>query len=157
MAYAFATLAALVIVVFALGPQKVLAQIQSWLGFLPGIGLVSDDASSLRVLAEPASQTLDGITVEVSEAVASSDKTYVNYQVFGLTNQHFPAQESDPGCHFEPNLKLPNGTNLAFANGYYEAVPKEINQVVLHLACIPGTDSAKTPFQLANSLYAQNC
>ncbi|HQL92015.1 MAG TPA: hypothetical protein PK381_01530 [Anaerolineaceae bacterium] len=144
-AYAFATLAALVIVVFALGPQKVLAQIQSWLGFLPGIGLVSDDASSLRVLAEPASQTLDGITVEVSEAVASSDKTYVNYQVFGLTNQHFPAQESDPGCHFEPNLKLPNGTNLAFANGYYEAVPKEINQVVLHLACIPGTDSAKTP------------
>ncbi|NLZ26389.1 MAG: hypothetical protein GX884_02290 [Chloroflexi bacterium] len=143
-AYALAIVTILAIVVFALGPQKVLAQIQSWLGFIPGIGLVSDDTSSLRVLAEPASQTLDGITVEVSKAVASSDKTYVDYQVFGLTNQHFPDHESDPGCHFEPSLKLPDGTNLAFSDGYYEAVPKDINQLVLHLSCIPGTDTTKT-------------
>lgn len=145
LAFALVCVAMVAIVVFALGPQKVLAQIQSWLGFIPGIGLVSEKGSALRVLAEPAFQTLDGITVEVSEAVASSDKTYVNYQVFGLTNQHFPSNESDSGCPFVPGLKLPNGNDLTFSDGYYEAVPMEVNQLVLYLSCIPGTDPTKTP------------
>src|SRR5512139_2923119 len=44
------------------------------LGYIPGLGII-DQSSPLRVLAEPAMQTREGITVTVKEAVLGADQT----------------------------------------------------------------------------------
>ncbi len=44
------------------------------LGYIPGIGIV-DQSTPIRVLAEPVSQTRDGITITVSDVVLTSSKT----------------------------------------------------------------------------------
>src|SRR3990172_11540144 len=50
------------------------------LGYIPGLGLVSQD-TPIRVLAAPVSQTRDGISITVKDAVLSSDKTVILFTV----------------------------------------------------------------------------
>jgi len=52
-------------------------------GYIPGVGFVQKD--SLRMLAEPVSQTRDGITVSIEQVVADSERTIVIYKTEGLS------------------------------------------------------------------------
>lgn len=54
------------------------------LGYIPGVGIVEPSAP-LRVLMEPVSQTRQGITVTVEEAIADSQRTMIVYKTEGLT------------------------------------------------------------------------
>ena len=84
---------ALLISFFAIGPAKVVAAVQRLLGYVPGTGLVSTDAP-LRVLAEPVEQIRDGITLTVTSALLSADKTHIEYRVFGIPRSAYPNSES---------------------------------------------------------------
>src|SRR5512143_2830957 len=50
------------------------------LGYFPGLGLVPQDAE-FRVLSEPVSQTRDGITVTITQAIAKADQMFVTLRV----------------------------------------------------------------------------
>ena len=91
-------------VVYALGRMT---------GYIPGIGFVQ--TQSLRVLAEPVSQTRDGITVTLEQVIADSERTVVVYKTEGLTIA--AANSKGEGATFgsAPYLRLPDGTLLAEA------------------------------------------
>ena len=79
-------------------------------GFVPGIGVVEE--TSLRVLAAPLSTEKDGVTLNIVQIAASSEKTIVVYE--------YPAIEIDyntfqPPASFKkdnPAVLLPDGTRL---------------------------------------------
>src|SRR5512135_2383034 len=57
------------------------------LGYFPGLGLVPQDAQ-FRVLSEPVSQTRDGITVTITQAISNADQMSVTLKV-----ENVPAQK----------------------------------------------------------------
>ncbi|MFZ3150191.1 MAG: hypothetical protein WA116_00730 [Anaerolineaceae bacterium] len=133
--------------VFAIGPKRVLAQIQQWLGYAPGGGLVSE-VDSVRVLQEPVSLTRDGITVIVNDAVLTSDKTTIEYKVFGV-----PASENQKDlsekevCTTMPVIKLPKSGRILQEDspGIFPPIGSDVDTVHLYLACIPGTSFEEVP------------
>ncbi|MDK2980881.1 MAG: hypothetical protein PWQ55_1228 [Chloroflexota bacterium] len=99
-----AALTALVVVVLAISPQQVWASLRGLFDFLPGIGLVQDDESTLY-LYEPVSQTQDGITLTIQQVVSDTNQTVVAYRIEGL-----PAEGN---CFYDRNsLLLPDGKRL---------------------------------------------
>lgn len=77
-------------------------------GYLPGIGFVQPN--SLRVLAEPVSQTRDGITLTIEQVVVDSERTVIVYKTEGLTIA--AANSRGEGGPFGSTqlLRLPDGT-----------------------------------------------
>lgn len=132
-----------IIIVLAVGPGKVWAQIQKSFGFLLGLGLVEQD-STIRTIAEPLSQTKDNITIDVLNALLTSGETKIDYRVFGLGKSNFGA-EDEPGCSIQPQLVLPDGTVLMKDGGSFPPIPAEVESAALHIPCIPGTNTKTTP------------
>ena len=109
------------------------------LGYIPGVGFV-DQTAQLRVLAEPVTITRDGVTITITEAVLSADKTVLVYRVEGIpadayeggegiqggssvsssvsTNLEATPEvfvsivESAGGCVADNRVRLPNGSML---------------------------------------------
>lgn len=136
-------LAALVISFFAIGPARVAAAVQKLLGYVPGSGLVSTEAP-LRVLAEPVEQTRDGVTITVSSALLSADKTQIEYRVFGILRSAYPDSESITGCMEHEYLRLPDGSELVRMDDF-PAVPTDVNEAVLVIPCLANTLPGKAP------------
>jgi hypothetical protein len=111
------------------------------LGYIPGFGLV-DQGSPIRVLAEPAISIRDGISVAVVKAYLTSDRTRVEYQVFGVPHAAYPEGEAVTGCIKSAYLQLSDGTKVD-VGGDMPPIAPEINQAVFVLPCIfntlPGT------------------
>ncbi len=84
-------------VVVTLTVPAVAETFQRWIGYLPGFGQVQDE--KLRTLAEPQSQTVDGVTLSVDEVVASEDKTLVKYSLSGV--EEFD-EDGEPGLPRNP-------------------------------------------------------
>ena len=133
----------MIISFFAIGPQRVAAAVQKLLGYVPGSGLVSTE-TPLRVLAEPVEQTRDGVTLTVTSALLSADKTRIEYRVFGIPRSAYPDSEAVSGCFTQPYLRLPDGTRLERMNDY-PAVPSTVNEAVLVIPCLSGTLPGKVP------------
>ncbi len=134
-------LAALLITTLIIGPMRVYAAIRGLLGYIPGVGIV-DQSAPIRVLAEPVSQTRDGITITVTSATLTSDRTHVEYRIFGVPRSAYPNSEAEHGC-FEFNyLLLPDGTHLERMQDY-PPVPADVPHALLVIPCIgetlPGT------------------
>jgi len=141
--------------VLIIGPQRVLAQIRGLLGYIPGVGIVEQSAP-LRVLAEPVTMTREGVTLTVTEAVLSADKTVIFVKIEGVPADAYPEGEA-MGCLGNVDLKLSNGTLLE--GGYisggnwnsfesrleYGPVPAQVNDAVLLVACIGGTMPGALP------------
>ena len=64
------------------GPSRVLAQVEDWIGYIPGLGQVN--LAHTRVLAHPVSRTEGSITFDVQQFVASPDETLVKIHLTGL-------------------------------------------------------------------------
>ncbi len=123
------------------------------LGYIPGVGLV-EQGTPIRVLAEPVLQTRDGITLTVSEAMLTTDKTVV---LFSLENVPWSALSHDEnvvGCSDMPWLSLANGTRLTVQGGsaqmrqsrmVYSAIAVDINEATLNLPCIQNTMPGLAP------------
>jgi len=117
------------------------------IGYIPGIGLVNRGAP-IRVLAEPASMTRDGITITVKQAVLSSDKTVI---LFSMENIPFDklSPRGDLQCPQSSELRLPNGVLLKSSEGggngtttgfewrfTYAHLPENVNDATLLIPCI---------------------
>lgn len=124
-------------------------------GYIPGVGII-DQSAPLRVLAEPVTTTRDGVTITVTDAVLSADKTVIHVKVEGVPRDAYPSDESI-GCMGNANLRLADGTLLEGgyigAGGWthfenrleYGPIPAQVNAAVLTFACIGFTRPGALP------------
>jgi hypothetical protein len=124
-------------------------------GYIPGVGII-DQSAPLRVLAEPVTVTREGVTVTVTQAVLSADKTVLFVKVEGVPSEAYPTDESI-GCMGNANLRLANGTLLEGgqigAGGWthfenrleYGPIPAQVNAAMLTFDCIGFTRPGALP------------
>lgn len=146
----------MVMILIILDSPQLVEAVRQIINYIPGIGLVTNDGS-LRVLAEPVSQTLSGITVSVNEAVVSPEKTIIVYTV-----ENIPAGKLFPAdglvCTTAAQIHLPDGTILpsgagggeGWGTGYerrfsYPSVPVGVESITLVLPCIQDTTLGALP------------
>jgi hypothetical protein len=146
----FVLLAALVLITLIIGPTRVYAAVRQFLGYIPGVGIV-DQSAPIRVLAEPVSQTREGITITVTSATLTADRTHVEYRIFGVPRSAYPNSEDVHGCFGSDYLLLPDGTKLERMQDY-PPVPADVAQAQLMIPCIgetlPGTVPENWALQL---------
>jgi len=126
------------------------------LGYFPGLGLVPQDAQ-FRVLSEPVSQTRDGITVTITQAIVNTDQMSVTLTVKNVPaeTQSFQAPPGSSTCTTYPDsyptLRLPDGASVKissaaidpFIGGYaasykFSSVPLNAGEATLFIPCIQG-------------------
>ena len=120
------------------------------LGYIPGIGVV-DVGNQLRVLAEPVSQTRGGITITVTQAISSTDKTVIVFKVEGLHADQYSPLEPLNTCTATDELRLSNGESVQISEGTsnvsetgfessetFMPASKGLNQATLFIPCIQG-------------------
>ena len=158
-AYAMVTFLFIGAMVFAIGPSKVLAQIQAVFGYVPDVGLV-DTSSPFRQLAEPVSDTRDGITLYIQSAFLSADQTIITYASSDLPAEMKRANFGDPECFTPAYLALPDGGKVV-ASGisgglapdgsfvhdirFNGPFPANFDQATLVFPCLEGTARGKGP------------
>lgn len=141
---ALAILTLAIIGTLAIGPQRVYAEFLKLFGYIPGVGIV-DQSNPIRVLAEPVSVTRDGITITVTSATLTGDRTQIAYRIFGVPGSAYPDREDVAGCWSREYLRLADGTQLAQINYGYEPVPTSVNEAVFVIPCIADTLPGKAP------------
>lgn len=158
-AYALATFLSIVAIVLAIGPSKVMGQILSIFGFVPDVGLV-DTSSPFRQLAEPVSDTRDGITLTIQSAFLSADQTIINYTMSDLPIEMKRARISDPECRTPAHLNLPDSSQIEATKSsgwltqggsfvheirFSGPFPTDFNNATLVFPCLEGTAQGKGP------------
>ena len=131
-------------IVLIVGPQRVYAAVIRLFGYIPGVGIV-DESSPIRVLSEPVSVTRDGITITVTSATLTGDKTYIDYRIFGVPGSAYPKREDISGCMQREYLRLADGSQLSQINFGYEPVPADVNEAVFVIPCISNTLPGEVP------------
>lgn len=134
----------MIIGTLVIGPQRVYAEFLKLFGYIPGVGIV-DQSNPIRVLAEPVSVTRDGITVTVTSATLTGDRTQIVYRIFGVPGSAYPDSEDVAGCWPREYLRLADGKQLAQINYGYEPVPMSVNEAVFVIPCVSGTLPGKSP------------
>ena len=135
---------AMIVSTLIIGPQRVYASFMKLLGYIPGVGVV-DTSAPIRVLAEPVSVTRDGVTVTVTSATLTREKTQIVYRIFGVPSSAYPDREDVMGCVKREYLRLKDGTQLAQINYGYEPIPANVNEAVFVIPCIANTLPGKIP------------
>jgi len=155
--FATVVVALLVIGIVLMNVPAVRAAIQSWFGYVPGIGLVSE--GQIRVLAEPVSVTRDGITLKIEHVLVDSTQTTVVYSVDGLAMEMLDNQPNwnSPGCYTDATLRLPEDELLStdligtsWITGFqhktiYPVIPSTVNEVTFIMPCIQSAIPGKAP------------
>jgi len=165
----FLIIAAMIISLIVVGPERALAALRGLLGYVPGVGLV-DEGGGLRMLAEPVSLVRDGITVVVEQAVLDSRQTVLVFSVDGIPPEARPPDEIEqprsgevlvgqPVCSSLPYLSISDheilpigqqGGGRGWASGYqsrvvYPAIPPDIQEAVFIIPCLHGTSPGAAP------------
>jgi Tol biopolymer transport system component len=155
-------LAAVVLVISA---PSMAAALKQFFGYIPGMGVV-DLSAGPRKLAEPVSQTRDGITVTVASAILSADLTVIEVKVVGIPASAYPPESAPPDqqCSSSVFLRLPDGamlgmvirSNYAALSSTFSAsenentwtlkpVPANIDTATLVMPCILGLKPGAAP------------
>ena len=137
------------LIIGALGPQRVWAQVQRLLGYVPGVGLVQNTAG-LRVLVEPVTVTRQGITVTVQQATTDAQRTILVWEVVGLSVKAANSQGGGVGGG-PVTLRLSNGQALALLSGQgkgwgtghreryiFPPLPLDATTITLVISRLPG-------------------
>ena len=145
--FAATIVALLVIGLVLINVPVVRAAIQSWFGYVPGIGLVSE--GQIRVLAEPVSVTQEGVTLTVEQVWAASDRTLIQVSVEGWPWGALAADPPTNGCLDSASLRLPDReltitqpqSTFGWATGYelksmYPAIPPTVDEVTFVIPCL---------------------
>ena len=145
--FATAFLVLLVLLIGLVSVPSVRAAIQRWIGYAPGIGLISE--GQIRVLAEPVSVTRDGITVTVEDMWAASDRTLIQVSIEGWPWGSLVMEHPREGCLDHAILRLPDRelthtqpqSSLGWATGYelkslYPALPSTVDEVTFVMPCL---------------------
>jgi hypothetical protein len=145
-------MAALIALLILLMLSGVAYAIGRSLGYIPGMGII-DQSTPLRVLAEPVSQTQDGITITVKDAVISSDKTILTYTIENIPPDKL-SPITDVPCPDWPQLLLPDGTLYKLDGGdgnvyemrlIYAPLPANVQDATLLIPCIQGAGPGVLP------------
>lgn len=150
-------LVAILVITLILGPQKVLAAVQGWLGYIPGAGFVAEGAP-LRTLSEPVSQERDGVTVTLEQVLADSQQTTLLFRVNGLSVQKANVLGEDISTGSIPELVLPDGSHLKLKDSsgdgwgtgyetrlYFEPMSQGVEQAVLLIPVLQGYSQGVGP------------
>jgi len=158
-AYALATLIVTGVLILAIGPSKVLAQIQAVLGFVPGAGLV-DTSSPFRQLAGAVSDTRDGVILTIQSAFLSADQTIISYTMSDLPAGMKRANLGDAECNAPAYLALPDNSKMEAAESggglapdgafvhdirFNAPIPANFDRATLVFPCLEGTAKGKGP------------
>ena len=137
----------LALILFAVSSQEVMAAFRNLLSYIPGIGFVQEDESTLY-LQEPVIVEQDGITLTLEQVVADADHTVVVYHIDGL---------KDNSCFYDGNkLLLPDGkSQLPIGGGVsgwearieYFPLPEGVTQATLLASRDEGTGSCTAPLE----------
>ena len=138
-------LIALVIALFAIGPQRVLAQVQHWLGYVPGIGFV--DLNEARVLVSPVEISREGVKLRVEQVIAGPERTEVLISSPGLTEESLPwPNEAVDAPAFTAFLLLPDDSRLEISSWElsvgagkleFPALPAGVDRITLIVPRLP--------------------
>jgi len=157
--YAAITIVLLAILLFTIGPSKVLAQIQAILGFVPGVGVVESD-TSFYSLVEPISDTREGITIEIESAVFSKDKTVIQFRMDEIPDEMRTESFGQPECMTPAYIIFPDGnkvqssrhnlmrdSNGSFINTlqFHDLELNDFRNATLVFPCLDGTAINKGP------------
>lgn len=138
--FGFAIFLAAILSILALGPQRVIAQVQLWLGYLPGYGFT--DLEEVRVLTLPVEKVQEGTTMTVSETIAGLERTVVTVESNGLNIGDFFLSDEV----LEIFLRLPDRQTLGMEEGkfwsdeaelVFPALPNDVYQVDLIINDLP--------------------
>ena len=114
------------------------------LGYIPGVGIIEID-TPIRVLTQPIAAERDGITLTVTDAVLTGEKTIILHTLENVPWDILSHQEDVPGCLEMPFLRLPNCDELVSSEGggnsvqirsVYPPIPAGINEATFVLPCI---------------------
>lgn len=128
------------------------------LGYIPGVGIVEQGAP-LRVLAEPVSQTREGITLTVDQAYLTPERAVLSYTVTGIPQEARPKGEAGFSCNpSTPTLLLSDGARLEINGGegsgwpdgyrdtfFYPPIPTTEQSVTFLLPCLQAVAPAAAP------------
>ena len=126
-----------------IGPQKVYAEMRRLLGYIPGVGIVNTQ-TPIRVLSAPVEQTRYGVTVSVTSAILTADRTQITYRVFGVPRSAYPSVEEVTGCIEAPYLLLADGAQIPYSDEM-QPVPGSVNQATFVIPCIVNTLPGSAP------------
>jgi hypothetical protein len=127
-----------------IGPQRVIAAVQSLFGYISQIGFIDNPEEALA-LPKPVFQTQNGVTLTVDQAVADTHKTIIVYHVEGLPSDA-KSTSNDQGNRQPAVLRLSDGsiltmtyTNQDISAGRYEfpPLPKNIQTMTFELPSLP--------------------
>jgi hypothetical protein len=148
LAWGFGLVIAAVLIGLLVTSPTVVTAMKRLLGYIPGVGIV-ESGGPLRVLAEPVSQTREGITITINEAVLSSEKTVIVFTVENIPFDKLSHREDMVGCHMSAELRLADGSSLqmiggegsGWGTGYenrftYQPIPADVNEATLLIPCI---------------------
>lgn len=158
-AVAFVILLVLATAILAIGPQKVLAEVERLIGYLPGIGFV-DDTERVLILDGPVQVERDGVVVTIKNAVADGQSTRMDIHVEGVHSKVSDAHLDDSSI---PRLLLPTAEELSTGGGNssswhdlthliatsdaqysFAPLPENVDQVVLVMEVLPGMARGET-------------
>lgn len=143
---ALALLLILAISLLIIGPQRAWAGLQSWLGYVPGVGFVN--LEDTRVLLAPATQERDGVTLRVSELIAGPEETTIVVESSGLPSEEalWGMEGASVDDRFAPLLRLPDGAplnvetfTLRLGRGtlVFPPLPPDVYRLTLELPLLP--------------------
>jgi hypothetical protein len=163
---AWAVAFTLALVVLAVSAPGIAAAFGRIFGYVPGTGLV-ETTSGLRMLAEPASVTREGVTVTVTQVLVYEDRVELTYEVDGITESYNNDETMCGSYHPDNNfwsdadadLRLPDGTvvrrdyagkyqsenRYAMKPIYAVSVPSDVSEMTMVLKCIPFTRLGTVP------------
>jgi hypothetical protein len=138
----------LCLVIIAIGPQRVVAAIQGWIGYIPGLGFVLNPDTA-RVLDQPVTVTQDGVSVTVVDAVADEANTRILLKAEGIRDL-WKLDYSGTA-----DLSLPPAPRLSYSGGslvldHYSQIALGYYSVSLELVFPPlpkGVDDPLLSFQ----------
>ena len=164
----------LALAILALSVPGVASALARLFGYVPNVGLV-ENTGDLRMLAEPASASRDGVTLTIDSVFVYEDRVELGYHVEGLAPSNDGALAEDaqsnptafcggvnvgdaPSKNGNAVLRLPDGTvlerdatgkyprNVFSMSPVYEAsVPADVMELTFVLDCIPQARRGAVP------------
>ena len=130
---------------FAFGPERVLASFRSLLGYLSPFSFINN-LDETFALSKPVSQSQNGVTLTVEQVVANGQSITLIYHVEGLPVdvEFYPVSENKRSVM--PVLRLPNGSALALVNSgadtdggrcEFPPLPENVRDATFELPVLP--------------------
>jgi WD40 repeat protein len=135
-AYVLTPLALLVVMVFAIGPNMVWAQVLQWLGYVPGVGLV-DSNTQIMLLEAPQQMEREGVLLKIDNGIFSPDKSIVQYSFFNVPDPVFYPDMQLVQCSESAYLETADGNRyVEIQRGEFEGLPAGTESATLVFPCI---------------------